>query len=227
MQQRVQGLGVPASRIVWVPNGVDRARFTGAIQTDRAEEWPGDKTDQRRVLYLGSLELVSHPIELLLEAFRRVHALEPKASLLIVGGGADFDRLQALIETYEQTAYVRLAGRVPPEEAAAYYQAAHVTVDPVRDDVTAQARSPLKIVESLAVGTPVVTGDVGDRRWLLETHEAGLVVKTDQIAALADGLLAVLDNESLRQHLQKGALRAREEFWWDRLVKDWLKVYGL
>jgi glycosyltransferase involved in cell wall biosynthesis len=226
-QQRVQELGVPARRIVWVPNGVDRARFGEVVQTDRAGEWPGDKLDQRRVLYLGSLELISHPIDLLLEAFRQVHQSGPKSSLLIVGGGADFDRLQAQIEACGQTAYVRLAGRVPPETAATYYQAAHVTVDPVRDDVTARARSPLKVVESLAVGTPVVAGDVGDRRWLLETHEAGLVVKADEAAALADGLLAVLGDEPLRQHLQAGALRAREKFWWDRLINDWLEVYEL
>lgn len=225
LQQRVQQLGVPANRIVWIPNGVDRQRFAGAAQIDRAGEWPGAIGHQRRVLYLGSLELISHPIDLLLEAFEYVHQREPKAVLLIAGGGADFDRLHAQIEAHRQAAYVRLAGRVPTEAAASYYQAAHVTVDPVRDDLTAQARSPLKVVESLAMGTPAVTGDVGDRRWLLEPDRAGVLVKPGDARALADGLLEVLGNEPLRQELQASAKIAREKFWWDKLINDWLQVY--
>ena len=227
MQQRLEGLGVAAHKIVYVPNGIDRKRFAGEALISRADKWPGDSAVSLRILYLGSVELVSHPIDLLLDAMALVHQAEPRASLLIVGGGADLDKLRTRVSERRQSEYVCFLERVPPHETAAYYHAAHVTVDPVYDDRTAQARSPLKIVESLGSGTPVVTGDVGDRRWLLEAGAAGILVRPGDPHALAEGLLKVLHDSDLRRCLQLGALQARQHFWWDALVKDWLKVYSL
>ncbi len=72
--------------------------------------------------------------------------------------------------------------------------AREVSVEPVYDDLAARARSPLKILESLAVGTPVVAGDVGDRREMLYDGQAGLLVKPGDSDALATGILALLQD---------------------------------
>ncbi|HET7377571.1 MAG TPA: glycosyltransferase, partial [Anaerolineae bacterium] len=111
LANRVEGLGVAKQRIHWIPNGVDRARFQKPPQTDRAAEWPGEITTRnKRVLYIGSLDLINHPVDLLLDAFAEVHQAEPLASLLIVGGGNDFDRLQTYARNKGLDSCVRFAG---------------------------------------------------------------------------------------------------------------------
>jgi len=225
-QQRLEALGVPPDHICYVPNGVDRRRFAREKEIDRSREWlvQGER-DEKRVLYLGSLNLVNHSIDLLLDAFTDVHEREPSASLLIVGGGSDYDLLQVQARQRQQSSYVRFLGVVSPAEAPSFYRAAHLSVDPVWDDSVARARSPLKVVESLAAGTPVVTGDVGDRRWMLGDGEAGVVVEPGNSRALADGILRVLQNDQLARELQQGAVRLRNRYWWDALVRAWEPIY--
>jgi glycosyltransferase involved in cell wall biosynthesis len=115
---------------------------------------------------------------------------------------------------------------VPAEEIPAYLSLPDLTVDPVRDDLVAQARAPLKIVESLAVGKPVVTGDVGDRRETLAGGQAGMLVQPGSAPDLAAGMLHVLGNTDLMRALSEGALAQRQRFYWDRLVEKVIELYG-
>jgi len=118
----------------------------------------------------------------------------------------------------------QFVGRVPADAVPVYYSLAQVTVDPVHDDPGAQARFPLKLVESLALGVPVVTGHVGDRPTLL-SKGGGLLVSPGSSAALAEGIVAILKDEPLRARLSAQALGVRERYYWDRLVRDFVQVY--
>ena len=120
---------------------------------------------------------------------------------------------------------VHFVGRVKPEIVPPYYHLADVSVDPVFDDLTARARYPLKIVESLACGTPVVTGDVGDRCELLRDGKLGVLVPPGDSAALADGLLTILQDTNMRTRMSQAALEYREQWWWNRLVHRFVSVY--
>jgi glycosyltransferase involved in cell wall biosynthesis len=216
--------GYPIGRIVYVPNGADRERFAdidpGSVEALRDHL---NLVDKKVLLYAGSLSLINHPVDLLIEAFGLVYRANPGAVLVVVGGGADYHRLQMQAEALELGCAVRFVGYVPPEEVPAYYRLADVSVDPVYDDIIAKSRSPLKIVESLAAGTPVVTGDVGDRGEML--GGGGLLVSPGSAVALAEGLLKILRDPLLHEKLRWEALDARQGFFWDRLVHDFIRVY--
>ena len=225
-EARYVKLGVPPDRIAYVPNGIDRDQFAMPSQAriDRLrQQW--EIQDRQVVGYVGSLSLTSHAVDLLLEGFRQLTSQRGNLVLLVVGGGEDFDTVRKLASTKGLDRSVRFVGRIPPTETPAYYAMADVTVDPVKDDLVARARSPLKIVESLAVGTPVVTGDVGDRRQMLADEQAGVLVTPGDPEALAAGLAQVLDNPDLAQRLSHGALAQREHFYWDRLVDQVIQLY--
>ena len=218
--------GVPADRVIYVPNGMDRERFAGiterAAQSLRAELGLGER---KVIVYVGNLSLSNHPVDLLLDAFAQVHRQEKAAHLLLVGGGEDYDTVQNIVTERGLADSVRLAGRVAPEHVPLYFKLADVSVEPVHDDLTARARSPLKVFESMAVGTPVVAGDVGDRREIL--GEAGVLVSPGNADALAKGLLTVLQNQAAKQHMVAAAMARRERYYWDVLVHDFEKMYHL
>jgi phosphatidylinositol alpha-mannosyltransferase len=67
---------------------------------------------------------------------------------------------------------------------------------------------------------------VGDRRELLEDGKAGLLVNPGDSDALAEGILAVLQEPERAQAMREAALRLRERYYWDVLVKDFVKAYG-
>jgi len=225
-QERNIALGFPEDRIVYVPNGVDRERFTkvdpGKVQGLRQELGLDGK---KVVAYVGSMSLVNHPVDLLLEAFAIVRRRCGDAVLVLVGGGEDYDFLCRRAEELGLGEVAIFVGRVKPEAVPYYLAMAEVSVEPVRDDLAARARSPLKVFESLAVGTPVVTGDVGDRRDILDGGKAGILVNPGEAHALAKGIVTVLRDRDRAQAMREAALRLRERYYWDVLVREFVKVY--
>ncbi len=223
---RLQALGIPTDRIVYVPNGVDPARFAASHgQSPVALRQQLSLGSRPVILYLGTLSLVSHPVDLLIRSFVAVHAHSPEAMLLLVGGGDDIAPLKESVRALGLQNVVQFLGRVHPAEVPAFLRMADVSVDPAHDDLIAQGRSPLKIVESMMVGTPVVTGDVGDRRQILADGQAGLLVRPGSASALAEGIIKLIRNPTLAQRLgEAGRLRAGL-FHWDRLVRDFMQVY--
>jgi glycosyltransferase involved in cell wall biosynthesis len=226
MKQRLQTLGVPPEHITYVPNGAERERFTKTTAIEAATVVLSQKLNpfgRPIVLYVGSLSLASHAVDLLLEAFAQVLD-QLEAILLLVGGGEDLDQLQRQAQALGIAENVQFVGRVAPDAVAPYYQLADVSVDPVYDDPASQARSPLKVMESLASGTPVVTGDVGDRSLQL-AQGGGLLVSPGNPGALAEALIRIIQDPTLRMRLAQEALAGQEQYYWDTLVKDWGQIY--
>jgi glycosyltransferase involved in cell wall biosynthesis len=118
-----------------------------------------------------------------------------------------------------------MTGRIDPSEAPVLYAASTVVVDPIYDDDTAKARSPLKVAEGLACGVPVVTADVGDRAAMLDDGRAGLLVTPGSAVSLADGLLQVLRDPDLHSRLAEGARAASAPYRWDQLARTFMSVY--
>ena len=222
---RYEALGYPGHRIVYVPNGVERSRFMKQGCPEQLRERWGLSAKTPVILYVGTISTLSHSVDLLLSAFAGVHKAVPNARLVLVGGGEDYDRLQAEARALGLEQAAVFAGRVSPEEIPAYFGLATVSVDPVRDDLIARARSPLKALESLVMGVPVVTGDVGDRAAMLGHGEFGVLVKAGDSDALAQGLLALLTDPDRREEMSRAALAAREQWFWDHLVEDFVRVY--
>jgi glycosyltransferase involved in cell wall biosynthesis len=226
MVERLQELGVDPGQIVYVPNGINRSRFSPSATADveRLRQQLA-LVDKRTVLYVGSMSLASHAVDLLLDAFPAVRQAVPNAVLLLVGGGEDYAALRSSAQGEEFGGAIRFLGRVPPDRVPAYYALAEVSIDPVRDDWAARARSPLKLFESLAVGTPVITGDVGDRRECLDDGWAGLLVTPGDAQALAEGIVYLMRHPEEAASLRKAAEPVRERYYWDVLVHDFYQVY--
>jgi glycosyltransferase involved in cell wall biosynthesis len=216
---RLRTLGIAREKIFYLPNGVDLARFPPPppeqVEALRAEL---NLSGKQVVAFIGSLSLSSHPVDLLLEAFAQVLPACPNAALALVGGGEDLEPLKQQAGTLGLSQAVRFCGRVPPQEVVKYYALAHVSVDPVYDNDAARGRSPLKLFESWACGTPFVTADVGDRREILGDPPAGLLVEPGSPAALARGIQQILSEPQLAAALQQRGRSAVEAYTWDRLA---------
>jgi glycosyltransferase involved in cell wall biosynthesis len=218
---------VPEKRhIVLIPNAVDAARFrtldAGIVaQVRQLHHLEG----RPLVAYVGSMSLTNHAVDLLLESFAQIVARRiPHAALMLVGGGEDLAVLEDMVNDWGIAESVCFTGRIPPEQVPAYYAAADIAVDPVRDDDVARARSPLKLYESLAMGTPVVTGNVGDRHRALHGNEAMLVPAGDA-RALGDRLVALLEDSGARERLCEWAASHHQQFFWENRIGELVRLY--
>ncbi|MEM2890191.1 MAG: glycosyltransferase family 4 protein [Candidatus Hadarchaeum sp.] len=221
MMDKLISWGVPQNKIFYLPNGVDLTRFV--TPPKKKIEELRDKLglrDKKVVAYIGSLSLISHAVDLLLQAFAIVHSEIPNSVLLIVGSGEDMDQLKQLAQILNLGKSVIFFGKVPPEEVVNYYYLADVTVDPVRDEEAARGRAPLKLFESWACGVPVVTADVGDRKILAGEPPSIFLVKPSSHTDLSHAIKEVLTNGNLAEELRQIGANRTKEYTWDRLINQ-------
>ncbi len=225
LYDRLQRLGVPEQRLCYVPNGVDFDRQTFPDERRVAALRAALGLHHHpTVVYLGAISAVAHGIRLLINAFAILVRRLPAARLVIVGDGDDRPALMAYARARGLARTMIWTGRAPPEAALTWLALGDCSVDPVDDTPAAAARSPLKVVESLAAGVPVVTGDVGDRRDMVG-DTAGVIVPAGNAQALADGIATVLTNPALRAQLAHGARVRAAAYDWDRLAHTWQTLY--
>ncbi len=225
LEQRYVSLGVPAARVQYVPNGVAPARLNDPqprqVAGLRAALGLGSEP---LVVYVGTLSKTTHNVDLLLDAFALAAARVPHARLLLVGDGEDRHALEQRAQELGLGVRALFVGAVAATAVPTFLALATCSVDPVADDAVARARSPLKIVESLALGVPVVTGDVGDRREML-SEDAGVLVAPGSAEALANGIVGVVQDQHYRAQLAAAARKRSAAYRWDRLALQWLKIY--
>jgi glycosyltransferase involved in cell wall biosynthesis len=156
---------------------------------------------------------------LLLEAAQIVLHQFPQAHFLIVGKGHLEQELK--------------------QRAQALGLERHVTFTGVRHDIPAiLAESdifvlssqweglPLSAVEAMAAARPVVVTNVGGNTELVEHGRSGLVVPPNNIEALADGLLTLLQDRSTRITLGAAARqRVQHLFSTDRFIQQYESLY--
>ena len=227
MKSKLISWGCKAERIFYLSNGIDRQRFTppDPIETSCLRTQLG-LDGKRVVLYMGSLSLPSHPVDLLLQSFVQVIQKYPDTALLLVGGGEDYQVLIDQAHSLGISKAIHFTGRVLPADVHKYYALSDVSVDPVRDDEACRGRSPLKLFESWVCGVPFVTSPVGDRAHLLGQPPAGILAQpAGDPQSLANSIMLILGSKELAQQLRSRGLEEVEQYTWEYLAAKLEQVY--
>lgn len=214
-------LGARAERVSVIPNGVDPALFAPTPLPARDGRVPA-------AVYVGTLADWQGLLTLL-EAWPRVVARRP-ATLRIVGRGRSRQRKELLrrIRKLGLEEHVRLEPAVPHHEVPGVLAAADLALAPLgyNERNVVQGCCPLKVLEYLASGRPVVTSNLPVVRELVREERDALLVAPDAPDALAAAVLRLLDEPRTAERLAAhGARRARTSFTWKRAQKRLLDVY--
>ena len=209
---------IPEAHIFRVPSCLEIKNFADIPAATVAARCSALGLEGKRlIVYVGTMSQANHPVDLLIQAFAQVAPACPDAHLVLVGGGSDLRALQDLAHRIGLAQRCTFVGRRPATEVPVFYRMADFSVDPVHDDDVARARWPLKIVESMSAGTPVLTGDVGDRRAMLG-DQAGYLVPPGSADWLALGMRTLLEQRTLLDVLRQGCSTQAERFATERVV---------
>ena len=207
-------LGVPRGKVGVVPNAAS-ATFLGA----RAEECPlPELSDGQWLMYVGSL----HPwqgVDGMVEAFALVADDVPEARLLVVTNGRRpaVKALRKLARKRGIAARVAFHRPMAPDALAPTLARVAFTVAPLTETArnTVQGCCPIKIIESMAAGTPVLASDLRVTRPLVTHGRDGLLVPPGDRRAWALALRRLLTEPCLARALgEKARQTARERFTW-------------
>ncbi|MDQ6671782.1 MAG: glycosyltransferase family 4 protein [Chloroflexota bacterium] len=215
---RLEADGVPRSKLAVIPNGADTRLFS-PLADGSACRAALDLQGRFVVAYVGSHGL-SHGLSAVLDAA----SAQPDVTYLLVGDGADRDRLLAERER-RQLGNVIMRPSVARSDVPGVYAAADVCLVPLRDVPLFEAFVPSKLFEVLAAGRPVVGAVRGEAREILVRSGAALLVEPergDQIAAAVSRLRA---DPALRAELsRRGRAFAEQHYSRDALAVRYLDL---
>ena len=83
------------------------------------------------------------------------------------------------------------------------------------------------ILEAAACKTPTIAYDVPGLRDSIKHMKTGILVRPRNIEQLAEAIIQLLTNTSLRDRLAKNAYMHARQFSWDRATKSFLKIIGV
>ena len=195
-----------------IPNGVDVESFASAPLLD------GYPRPGKSVLFLGRFDEPRKGMAVLLGALPALVERFPDIEILIVGRG-DEDELRE--DAGKLAGHLRFLGQVDDAAKASAMRSADVYCAPN----TGGESFGIVLVEAMAAGTAVVASDLDAFRRVLDDGTAGRLVPVDDAAALAAGLIEVLENDVVRERYIDAAAEAVRRYDWSVVAGQIMRVY--
>jgi len=206
-----------AGRIHVVPNGVDPGRF--AVPAARA---PGDGV---AIAFVGTLK-PWHGLDALVDAFASLATSLPRARLVIVGDGPERPSLADRAAAAGIGARVTWTGAISPEQVPSILAGVDVGVAPY-PRLPDFYFSPLKVLEYMAAGLPVVASRSGSLPDLVEHGVHGLLYEPSDLAGLEAALARLAAEPPLRRRLgDQARTKVRREHTWRAVARRILDLAG-
>jgi phosphatidylinositol alpha-mannosyltransferase len=193
-----------------VPNGIDTDVFNPHAPRPAAL-----RNDVPVILFLGRFD-PRNGLSTLIESFQKVRGRNREAQLVVVGDGP------------LRKHYYRAAGGDPDIIIVCsvlgcrpgYYAHSAMYACP-----TTKASFGITLLESMACETPVVCSDIYGFRDVVKHEREALMVHCGDRDDLADALVRLLDDETLRARLGKRGRQEAEQYSWARVTEAVLDIY--
>lgn len=220
LESLVWALGVPPHRVFYVPNGVADAWLAAS----------GGSPPPVQPTVLLYTRFWEFPVARVIQVLSLVRRRVPQARLLVVGEGL-FGEQALLLHEAERAGLlgaIEYIGWVDPANLPEYFGRATLALYPFDDTLINRAKCPVKLLDLMACGVPVVAEAVGEIAEIIRHGQSGWLVRPGDVEGLAQAAARLLENQPLRARLARGGIReVRSRRSWDRLVETVERAYRL
>lgn len=194
-------LGVSADKVDVIKNGVDLDTFSRPAR-DAALAAELGLEGKLVAAYFGTHGM-AHRLETVLDA---AHILrdDPRIAFLLVGGGAERERLLRLKEERQLTNLVML-DQQPKARMPALWGLADISLVLLKKDDLFKTVIPSKIFEAMAMQRPILLGVEGEARALVEAAGAGIGIEPENPADLASAVRRLADDPASCEAMGRSA----------------------
>ena len=184
------------------------------------EDYNLDISDKGYGLYIGRLAKEKGILNLV-EAFSRIQG----EKLYIAGDGPEKEKIEKIIENRDLQDNIKLLGYLNQDEVKKYIKNARFIVVPS----IWYENCPYSILETQAIGKPVIGADIGGIPELVKDKENGLVYRYNSIDELETKMKLLFENKELAEQYGKKAKEYAEKFYnketyYDKIIKIYEKV---
>jgi phosphatidylinositol alpha-mannosyltransferase len=193
-----------------IPNGIDLDLFN-----PHAPVPPGIPADVPVILFLGRFD-PRNGLTTLFDAYRKVKGKNREAHVMVVGDGPLRNHYYRAARGDSGITFVGAVLGARPS----YYAHSAMYACP-----TTKASFGITLLESMACETPVICSDILGFRDVVQHEREALMFPCGDVDALADDLVRLLDDETLRARLGKAGRQNAEAYGWPTVTSAVLDVY--
>ena len=152
-----------------------------------------------------------------IDRLMRTVASLPAVRLIVVGDGPEMASLKRLAGDLELGERVIFTGQVSSKEVEQYLRASHLFVL----NSTYVEGLPHVVLESMAVGIPVIATDVGGTGEIVQHEVNGLLIPPRDDEALRSSIVRLLQNpDECTRYVNAGYDTIAKHFQWNQLVES-------
>ncbi|WP_246061995.1 glycosyltransferase family 4 protein [Haloactinospora alba] len=226
MRDEIVARGIAPDRVLVVPNAVEEG-FLEPLPSGSGvrDEW--GVGPEEFVVGTTTSCYGYEGLDTLIDAVALLRGRGVPARALVVGDGPELDALRDHAAAAGVADSTHFPGRVAAGEIRRYHAAMDVFAVPRRDERVTRLVTPLKPVEAMAGGLPVVASDLPALRELVEHGETGELVDPGSSRELAGCLERLARDARLRAgYGRAGRARVTGERTWNAAARRYLDAYS-
>ena len=211
----------PPEKIFLVPNGPDLLRFHSLNLYKSTAASTGKIT----LGFVANLSPAAGIFSLLMSLHHLAYDLKRQDFLCqIIGDGAVLGQARKRAQDLGLNSYVLFTGKLPWNEAVSLLSTADICLDPRPSNLNNYYVIPVKLLEYMALGRPIVAFDLpGSRR---AAEGAAIYARPDDVQDFAAKVALLMDDPRLRESMgTAGRERAERGLSWEHSASALLKAY--
>jgi colanic acid biosynthesis glycosyl transferase WcaI len=195
---------IAADKISVIENGVETNLFSPR-NTDADIRRELGAEEKFVVSYIGTIGM-AHGLESVIEAAARMRQSAPHILFLLLGEGAEKERILSLARAQGLT-NLRFVGQQPREKIPAYIAASDACLVLLKKAEVFKTVIPTKMLEFMSCSRPVILGVEGQARKIMDEARAGIGIDPGSADELVEAIALLAANPTLRESLGRNGRR--------------------
>lgn len=202
----IEHRSIPAEKITVVENGVETDLFSPQSElSDRELRHALGAEGKFLVCYIGTMGM-AHGLETLLDAAARLLERRPEVLFLLLGEGAEKDRIKLLAES-RGLSNVRFLDQQPRSRIPAFISASDACLVLLKKTEIFRTVIPTKMLEFMSCARPVIVAVEGQAQRIVEEANAGITIEPENAEALAQAIVRLSNGGTLGKTLGQNGRR--------------------
>ncbi len=206
LRQYFLELGVEKEKLHIVPNGIDTQKFLPISRNKKLAKNLHLPEDTVVIGYIGSL-IDYEGLDILINAvsIMRSEGIN-NFKLLVIGQGQVYEALIAQSKMLDLSDICMFTGAIPKEDVPSYYSLIDIAPFPRKNLPVTRLVPPLKPMEAMAMGIPIVVSDLPALVELGINGEGAIHFKAGNAVDLANELSKLIRSKKLREKIGSAGL---------------------
>jgi glycosyltransferase involved in cell wall biosynthesis len=176
-----------------------------------------NESQEIRLLFVGTLTANKRPFETI-ETLESLIAKGVRASLDLIGGGAQQSEIEEYVQSKGLQNIVRIHGKLSPDDVIDFFKSSHFLIF-----LSYSEGWPKVVAESMWWGCLPITTNVSCVSQMVGNMERGILIEPDP-ELVADKILVIIDNPVLYKNMCQAAMNWSREYTLERFEEEIVKL---